>query len=116
MTHLEMFTNGYIGCALWADAPDDAVGVALAPEARTELEAGARDFYQANADDLARAYEEGGRPYDYLGHDFWLSRNRHGTGFWDRGLGDIGDRLHKAATVYGSCNLYAGDNGLLYVG
>ena len=22
--------------------------------------------------------------FDQAGHDFWLTRNRHGTGFWDR--------------------------------
>jgi hypothetical protein len=26
-----------------------------------------------------------------VGHDFWLTRNRHGAGFWDRGYGKLGD-------------------------
>ena len=30
-------------------------------------------------------------------HDYWLTRNRHGAGFWDRGLGDLGDRLTELA-------------------
>ena len=34
-------------------------------------------------------------------HDFALTRNRHGAGFWDRGLGDIGARLTEAAHAYG---------------
>lgn len=36
-----------------------------------------------------------------LGIDFWLTRNRHGAGFWDRGLGAVGQRLTDAANAYG---------------
>lgn len=36
------------------------------------------------------------------GHDLWLTRSGHGTGFWDRGLGELGDRLTEAAKSYGS--------------
>jgi hypothetical protein len=36
------------------------------------------------------------------GHDFWLTRNGHGAGFWDRDLGEIGERLTKASEAYGS--------------
>lgn len=38
---------------------------------------------------------------EQVGHDFWLTRNHHGAGFWDRGLGELGDRLTKAAHAYG---------------
>lgn len=48
------------------------------------------------------------------GHDFILSRNGHGTGFWDRSNGDVGDELHKWAKTFGSIELYVGDDGLLY--
>ena len=40
-------------------------------------------FYQANEHLIGDA------PTDQAGHDFWLTRNGHGAGFWDR------------ATVYG---------------
>ena len=51
---------------------------------------------------------------DHPGHDFWLTRNHHGAGFWDRGLGDLGDRLTEAAHVYGSVDLYIGYDGRVY--
>tara|TARA_R110002153_G_scaffold47172_1_gene133396 strand:+ start:116 stop:460 length:345 start_codon:yes stop_codon:yes gene_type:complete len=35
-------------------------------------------FYQANEHLIGDA------PTDQAGHDFWLTRNGHGTGFWDR--------------------------------
>lgn len=48
------------------------------------------------------------------GHDFWLTRNHHGVGFWDRGLGERGDRLAEACRPYGEASVYLGDNGKLY--
>lgn len=58
---------------------------------------------------------------DMFGHDFILSANHHGTGFWDRGLGDIGDKLHElAGHSYGVdatfCLNEAGDLMFLDVG
>jgi hypothetical protein len=58
------------------------------------------------------------RPHMYdaekAGHDFWLTRNGHGAGFWDRNLGGIGDKLTKACE-YDECNLYVGDDGKIHV-
>jgi hypothetical protein len=48
------------------------------------------------------------------GHDFWLTRNGHGAGYWDRGLGELGDKLSDATKTFGSCDLYVGDNGKIY--
>ena len=32
-----------------------------------------------------------------FGHDYYLTREGHGVGFWDRGLGELGDRLATMA-------------------
>lgn len=37
-----------------------------------------------------------------IGHNFILTRNWHGTGFWDRGLGEIGESLTYWAKTFGS--------------
>ncbi len=37
---------------------------------------------------------------EQCGHDLILTANRHGAGFWDRGLGEAGDRLTKATRGY----------------
>lgn len=50
-----------------------------------------------------------------IGHDFWLTRNGHGAGFWDRGLGERGQRLTKASKVFGSVNLILGDDKKLHI-
>lgn len=66
-------------------------------------------FQADNAADLdARDPSQGG-------HDFWLTRNGHGCGFWD---GDWPEpqakRLTDAAHAYGSYDLYVGDDGKVY--
>ena len=47
-----------------------------------------------------------------LGHDLWLTRNRHGAGFWDRGLGELGDQLTATAHQMGEQALYVVDGQL----
>lgn len=51
---------------------------------------------------------------EQVGHDFYLTRNCHGAGFWDRGNGKMGDELTELAHPYGGFELYLGDDGLLY--
>jgi hypothetical protein len=49
------------------------------------------------------------------GHDFWLTRNGHGAGFWDGDLSeDVGNALTEAAKKFGECHLYVGDDGQIY--
>jgi hypothetical protein len=49
------------------------------------------------------------------GHDFYLTRNGHGVGFWDRGLGSAGTRLSDAArTFVGDSEIVITYDGLEY--
>ena len=51
------------------------------------------------------------------GHDFWLTRNGHGTGFWDRPevYGEEKAReLSALAETFGVVDLYVGDDGRIY--
>ena len=52
---------------------------------------------------------------EQAGHDFWLTRNGHGAGFWDRGLGHAGDFLTEQCKKWGEVDIYVGDDGKLYV-
>ena len=47
------------------------------------------------------------------GRDFWFNRNGHGAGFWDGGW-EHGDFLSRASKVWGSCDLYLGDDGKIH--
>ena len=53
------------------------------------------------------------------GHDFWLSRNGHGTGFFDRedyiyGGQEINNKLQEIAKSFGELWPYVGDTGRIY--
>lgn len=48
---------------------------------------------------------------EQVGHDFWLTRNHHGAGFWDRdadtyGTAEVRDRLDALARAFGETILY----------
>jgi hypothetical protein len=62
------------------------------------------DFLSANEDDF-HAYRTAGFDSEQFGHDLLLTRSGHGAGFWDRGLGELGDRLTSAAKVYGDTSV-----------
>lgn len=118
---LTAFERGYVECALWCgvwdEESDDFSGSAsitdLTDDALGTLVHDAADFEAANRMHLDAANEMG---YDdeQLGHDFWLTRNRHGAGFWDRGLGDLGAILTDKAHSYGEAGLYLGANGTIH--
>jgi hypothetical protein len=49
------------------------------------------------------------------GHDFWLTRNGHGAGFWDGDWKEPhGTALDELAKSFGQVDLYVGDDGRLY--
>lgn len=87
----------------------------LADDARTEIETDVADFVAANADDIGYLIASAVPDASYIGHNLLLSRNGHGTGFWDRGWLDRGDRLHAAAEVYGGMSAYVGGDGKVHV-
>lgn len=49
--------------------------------------------------------------FEQAGHDFWLTRNEHGTGFWDRGLGITGDKLTDLAHSFGQASVFTAGKG-----
>ncbi len=118
---LDAFTEGYMDAALWSshDESDESGGEPLdknydlnsiAPETWEKMVADCDRFKGEHEDELAQAdmYNANG------GHNFWLSRNGHGAGFFDRDLGDLGDALQEAAKKFGEYDLYVGDDGLVH--
>lgn len=52
---------------------------------------------------------------DQAGHDFWLTRQRHGAGFWDGDWPDAdGEYLTDVSHSFGECWPYKGDDGAIY--
>tara|TARA_R110000803_G_scaffold88485_1_gene155459 strand:- start:82 stop:390 length:309 start_codon:yes stop_codon:yes gene_type:complete len=93
----------------------------LSPDALVAITRDCTAFVTDNADTLALYAElidfnpSEFAAYDLAGHDFLLTRNGHGAGFWDRGLPSaIADPLTDAAAAYGETDEYA-DGGLIYL-
>jgi hypothetical protein len=88
------------------DDADAKMAERLTEQAGKELLEEAYEFYASNIVDLRATDLAMAR----LGHDFWLSRNRHGAGFWDRKhVSEAADaaleRLTEAAHGYGEQSL-----------
>jgi len=56
----------------------------IAPETMETFKRDVKKFYEENID----AINKSGLSDEQIGHDFWLTKNRHGAGFFDRGLDD----------------------------
>ena len=81
----------------------------ISPETLARIISDCEAFQEAHADDIGSELER-------AGHDFWLTRNGHGAGFWDGDWeDDVGQRLTEASDVFGSVDLYVGDDGLIYL-
>jgi hypothetical protein len=136
----DSFTLAYADCMLWAET--DADGEALdirydindfSDEAWQTIVDDCAEFQATNAELLnAACYTDWFHPgddtekpkgwtrdWDYpiesAGHDYWLTRNGHGAGFWDRGIGELGDKLTIAAKSNGSRDIYIGDDNKLHI-
>jgi hypothetical protein len=125
---VETVLEHYIAAALWSstDESSEAGGEPLdknytaddlAPEAREQMLADVVAFLQGCWGDTWEEFsiDLTGIEPEQIGHDFWLTRNHHGAGFWDRGLGEAGDKLTTFAHTFGDCHLYVEDDGLLYI-
>lgn len=124
----DQFLTAYIEAALWSSTyqteedgenfPMDDGEHELAPETEDAMLHDCADFFAYCEEIGIDPIPEYDCPQygnaEKSGHDFWLTRNRHGVGYWDRGLGDVGHNLTEAAHTFGSADLYVGDDGLIY--
>jgi len=109
------FLDGYSECAGWTDSHnwDRDTTLPNTNEASWMLQVHEiTSWVLANWDDCL-AYAKA-MSWGALGHDLWLTRNGHGAGFWDRGLGDLGKNLTDSAHALGAVYLLIGDDGRLH--
>lgn len=118
----------YAETALWSSTDDDGEPLDrehdlddLDPSAVDSMADDLADFMTSSLsfNVAARDYWTEQLGEGAIGHDFWLTRNRHGAGFWDRFTGGRGEAYGRQLTEnshpYGSSDLYIGDDGKLYV-
>lgn len=125
---LESFTRAYIECALWSstDESRDDGGDPLdqnydasqiAPATLAKMQADCKAFYDAHAATWSgqELRVDVGADDDCAGHDFWLTRNGHGAGFWDGDWSELAaTTLTVAAKAFGEYDLYVGDDGQIW--
>lgn len=120
---LDAFTRHYIIAALWSSPISEDNDSGMDSEYSIEdmtiaclkrIKADCELFQKENRRALAladyshlRARGHDFTDDEFAGHDFWLTRNGHGAGFWCRGLRlCLGRILTNACKAYGEVNLY----------
>lgn len=127
----------YLVTGLWAssDESDDSGGEPL--DTNYDIDDIAEDSQQAAAADCKKfrdqvkaaglmdayleAYDNDEKnAYEMMGHNFWLTRNGHGAGFWDATElsyrdDDLGKKLSDIADKFGESYMYVGDDGQIHI-
>ncbi len=128
---LEDFFDSYVETALWSsnDESDESGGEPLdsnygpedlSEQAEDKMVADCKKFLDLAWPLLEQVSSVRGYPVmEAAGHDFWLTRNGHGAGFWDGdwdedGEDKLGDKLTKISKKFGETDLYVGDDGMIY--
>jgi len=118
--NLGKFTTQYIATALWSSTDESTPEGGepldknytiddLSFEALEQAREDCRRFLEMSGD-VVYTYDT-----DQAGHDFWLTRNGHGAGFWDGDyLEEDGKLLTEISKIFGECYLYVGDDGKLH--
>ena len=118
---MDEFTTAYIETMLWSttDNADDSGGEPL--DANYDVDDIAAETLEQIKKDCAAFQEEAGELIEgregQAGHDFWLTREGHGAGFWDgewEGENLTDGPLCRMSKAYGSFDLYVGDDGKIH--
>lgn len=120
MSLFDTFFKSYIETALWAssdinnDENDDSslenqnyLIDDFNSESLSKLKKDCESFFQSNFEMIKDVLER-------AGHDFFLTQNRHGAGFWDGDWSkEIGDKLTKESHDYGEVDFWVSE-GKIY--
>lgn len=112
-THLETFLNAYYAAMFWTE--EDHL---IEDQCETwELSQKAKLDSKDDAEKFLSLVEHLELDPGQLGHDFWLTRNHHGAGFWD---GDYTEQQEKvlmdAVSNFKPVDIYPNDYGFLSIG
>ena len=128
-TEIDSFLRAYLVTALRSSTLDNGDPMDrdysiddLAPETLAKCAADCARFESENAETITAAIETGevacGPDFDAherAAHDFWLTRNGHGAGFWDGDWPEpYAEKLTEAAKAFGTVDFYVGDDGEIY--
>jgi hypothetical protein len=127
---IDAMVDGYLDAQLWAQSDnerDDSGSTTLGENydradiadeyvesVRDEIAALVADHPLAVRMYAAQRQFNAGSVWAHFGHDFYLTREGHGVGFWDRGLGELGDYLTQISKWAGpASDLWDNGSGVL---
>lgn len=126
---MNAFLEAYIEAALWSSNDESTSeggepldknydGDDIHPNTLAVMETDCLKFQAFNREAIELGYDHTKSTCtqdEQAGHDFWLTRNGHGCGFWD---GDWKEphatQLDNACKACGEFNLYVGDDNKIY--
>ena len=124
---LDKFTLAYIECALWSSLDESTPNGGRPLDKNYSIDDIDEKTLGKIVEDCKKFQEDNEKMLNELespnhhysleemaGYDFWLTRNRHGAGFWDGDWRKYGDELTDASQKFGEFNLYVGDDGKIY--
>lgn len=132
-SNLDDFLAGYVACALWSsnDDSDESGGEPLDTKYdQTDIHADTLERMRADCaafidqcghliteENYTRRNQDGCGVLERAGHDFWLTRNGHGSGFWDGDWSEpAAGELSEAARKAGNRDLYIGADKQVHQG
>jgi hypothetical protein len=119
-THLNKFVRSYLATGVWVEFESDEMPETVSKEAiRLAFEDCQRFIDKVkelfSKEDADYILKRPGSDLDLLApHEFYLTRNRHGAGFWDGDWDEHGDKLTKICHEMKECQLYTGDDNKAY--
>jgi len=110
--------DAYVAAALWSSNDDNEEPLDakyntsnIAPDTLQAMRNDVKQFIEKNKD----AIRESQLSNSELGHSFWLTRNHHGSGFFDYALDDtIEKQLMDYSHAVKGVDLYVGDDGFIH--
>ena len=106
-----VMVNAALDCLEWSEVDMDSAiplssfGLYFCNNAQIVVQTDLRHFCELAGDSL------NGLDLQQIGHDFILTRNGHGAGFWDRGLGERGEVLSSFADSFGGVTAFVSECG-----
>jgi hypothetical protein len=111
----DAFTAAYVEAMFFTDGSQDEDAMKDCTLSDFSLQLAAQVIKDCAIFQAAHSADIDTRHPRNAGHDFWLTRNGHGAGFWDGDWDDaIGERLTATSKAFGNVDLTKGDDGLVY--